>query len=45
MFLPWEVKAMDYKEMLIVMINSIDNVSFLEYLYEFAKRLKENWGI
>ena len=36
---------MDYKEMLIALINSIDNEDFLEYIFKFANRLKKNWGI
>lgn len=36
---------MDYKEMLIELLTSIENVDFLEFVYIFVKRLKENWGI
>ena len=37
--------SMDYKEMLIELLTSIENVDFLEFVYIFVKRLKENWGI
>lgn len=44
MFLQWEVRTMDYKKLLIDMIDKINNVEFLEFLYTFSKKLKENWG-
>lgn len=36
---------MDYKSMIIDMIQKIEDDDFLEFVYRFAKRLKENWGI
>ena len=35
---------MNYKKLIITLIDSIDNPDFLEYIYRFAKRLKRNWG-
>ena len=45
MFLLREVSLMDYKEMLIDLINNIDDSDCLERIYRFIKRFKENWGI
>lgn len=36
---------MDYKEKLIELINSVSNTWYMEFLYTFAKRLGENWGV
>ena len=36
---------MDYKKELIDMIENIDNNDFILFIYKFAKRLKENWGL
>lgn len=35
---------MDYKVLLIDLINSIDDLECVERIYRFAKRFKENWG-
>lgn len=35
---------MDYKKGIISIIESIDDCDFLEFVYGFVKRLKENWG-
>lgn len=35
----------DYKKLLINMLNQIDNYDFLEFVYTFIKKLKENWGV
>lgn len=34
---------MDYKQALIDLIVSVNDMEFLEYLFRFAKRLKWNW--
>ena len=36
---------MDYKKEIVELLNTIDNIEFLEYVYRFVKRLKKNWGI
>ena len=40
-----EGRKMDYKVEIIQLLNGTDNVKFLEFLYLFTKRLKENWGL
>lgn len=36
---------MDYKKELIIMIERINNNDFIVFVYNFTKRLKENWGL
>lgn len=36
---------MDYKKEVVELLVNINNIEFLEYVYRFLKRLKENWGV
>ena len=36
---------MDYKKLIYECLSGIDNEEFLEIVYRFVKRIKENWGI
>jgi hypothetical protein len=36
---------MDYKMEITNMLLGIENEKFLEFVYRFIKRLKENWGL
>ena len=36
---------MDYKKEIVELLVNINNIEFLEYVYRFLKRLKENWGV
>lgn len=36
---------MDYKRELTDIINNVESAEFLEFVYRFVKRLKENWGL
>ena len=36
---------MDSKKKLIKMINEVENVDFIDFVYKFVMRLKRNWGV
>ena len=36
---------MDYRAELYKIFDDVENLEFLEFVYRFVKRLKENWGI
>ena len=36
---------MNYKKAIIELLEQIQNNDFLEFVYIFVKRLKENWGV
>jgi len=36
---------MNYKEMIIDMVQKMNNEKVLEFLYNFIKSLKEKWGV
>ena len=37
--------TMNYKREIIEILNNIEDVKFLEFIYRFTKRLKGNWGL
>lgn len=36
---------MDYRKKLIDMIQEVENEYFILFIYNFARRLRKNWGV